>query len=318
MLAAETARIPGDVPPTTKVARGARGPRIWDDKVTVVGIGVLTVIIVSAALAPLVAPHDPSAVDLSNRLRPPAWSDGGGWSNLLGTDALGHDILSRIIYGARTSMLIGLSVAIIAGSIGTALGLLAGLKGGIIDSVVMRVIDAQLAFPGLLLTLVVVASFGPGVNVIIGVLAIYGWMVYARLVRANVLQLREQLFIPAAVMGGCGVLRLMRKHLLPNLLAPLLTQAMLELARVVLAEASLSYLGFGIQAPDVAWGLMVAENQPYLNVGWWTVVFPGVALAITVLSVNLLGSWFRVRADPRQRAVLMARTLKRRDRAADR
>jgi peptide/nickel transport system permease protein len=282
---------------------------IFEDKVVTVGSGILTVILLAAVFAPFVAPYDPSLVSLPDRLAPP------GWDHILGTDALGRDVLSRVIFGARTSMIIGVSVVIVAGMVGIGLGLLAGMKGGMVDQIIMRLADAQMAFPGLLLIIAIVAALGSSMQILVIVLSASGWMIYARLVRGNVLQLREQPFVRAAEMGGCKTARIMRKHLLPNLAALIMTQAMLELALIVQAEASLSFLGLGIQPPQVSWGLMVAENRPYLESGWWTIVFPGLALALTVLSVNLIASWLRIRTDPRQRATSVAQRLARRLRA---
>ncbi|MDA2988733.1 MAG: ABC transporter permease [Actinomycetota bacterium] len=278
-----------------------------EDKVALAASIFIAVIVLAGVLAPWLAPHPPSEVSLSDRLVPPVWSGDGTGSFVLGADALGRDVLSRVIYGARVSLLVGFSVVIVAGVFGSAVGLVAGYRGGRVDTVLMRLADAQLAFPGLLLVILIISVIGSSIPVIIGVIAIYGWMIFARLVRGNVLQLREELFIRAAVMAGCGPLRLMRRHLLPNLMAPILTQAMLEFARVILVEASLSYLGLGIQSPNVSWGLMVAENQTYLREGWWTVFFPGLVLAVTVVALNLVASWLRVRSDPQQQQLLAAR-----------
>lgn len=289
-------------------ARVGRGVRVlWEDKVAFVSVLFMLIVAFAAVFAGTLAPHSHSAPDLSVRLLPPMWLEGGDPSYVLGTDALGRDVLSRVIFGARVSLLIGVSVVLLSGIFGTTVGLISGYKGGWWDTVVMRLVDAQLAFPGLLLVIIVIGVLGPSIPVIIAVVAIYGWMIYARLVRGNVLQLREELYVRAAEMSGVRPLRLMRRHLMPNLMSPLMTQSMLELARVVLVEASLSYLGLGIQPPDASWGLMVAENQTYMASGWWTVLFPGLALALTVLAINLFSSWLRVRSDPEQRTLLAAR-----------
>jgi len=297
------------VPPPAQV-RPRRGRAfvsvLFEDKLSFVSALFLLIVVVSAVFAPWVAPHSPSLVELQDRLLPPVW-EGGTWSNVLGTDALGRDVLSRLIFGARNSLVIGVSVVALAGVFGTALGLIAGYRGGWVDTVIMRLADAQLAFPGLLLVIIVIGSLGPSVPVIIVVVAVYGWMIYARLARGIVLQLREELYVRAAEMSGVRAGRLMRRHLLPNLVSPLMTQSMLELARVILVEASLSYLGLGIQPPEASWGLMVSENQTYLREGWWTVFFPGIVLALTVLAVNLISSWLRVRSDPQQQQLLLAR-----------
>ena len=299
--------LPPVAPVPTGGSRVVRAVRVLlEDKVALVASVFIALVVFAAVFAPLVAPSSPSQVQLQDRLLPPVWSNGGSWSNVLGTDALGRDILSRIFFGARTSLLIGASVVLISGAFGTLMGLVAGYRGGRWDTAIMRLADAQLAFPGLLLVIIVIGVLGPSIEVIIVVISIYGWMIYARLVRGLVLQLREQLYVRAAEMSGCRAGRLMRRHLMPNLVSPLMTQSMLELARVVLVEASLSYLGLGIQPPDASWGLMVAENQTYLADGWWAVFFPGVTLALMVLSINLVSSWLRVRSDPQQRLLILA------------
>lgn len=271
-----------------------------EDKVVLIAGTTAALLVAVAVVLSVVGYGAPNLVSLGDRLLPPVgW--GGSIDHLLGTDALGRDVLTRIMYGISNSLLIGVGVVALAGSVGTTLGLAAGYRGGWVDSVVMRLVDMQFAFPGLLLVIVVLGVLGPSITTIVIVVAVYGWMIYARLVRGNVLQLREQLYVGAAEMIGCTPARVMRRHLMPNLVPPLLTQAMLELARVMLVEASLSYLGLGLQPPAVSLGLMVAENQEYLRDGWWTVLFPGLTLAMLVLSINLVTSWLRVRTDPQQR-----------------
>jgi peptide/nickel transport system permease protein len=271
------------------------------DKAAMLGLAFIAVLVFAAVFAPLVAPASPSEVVVLDRLKPPAWVTGGSAEHLLGTDALGRDVLSRLIYGARMTLSIALAVMVLAGTFGVIMGLIAGYKGGRWDTIIMRAADAQLAFPGLLLVLLVLGFIGPSIAAIIGVVALYGWMIYARLVRGMVLQLRETPAVQAAALIGCSTPRILFRHLLPVLYSALMTQAMLELARVVLVEASLSYLGLGVQPPDASWGLMVAENQQYIQTAWWTVLFPGLALVFTVLSINLVANWLRVQTDPQQR-----------------
>jgi peptide/nickel transport system permease protein len=270
------------------------------DRAATFGAVFLFILAIAAIFAPLLAPHSPTEIDIFHRLTPTMFGDGTS-AHILGTDALGRDVLSRLIYGARLSLLIGISVVVLSGTVGTLLGLIAGYKGGRWDLIIMRFADAQLAFPGLLLVLMVLTFIGASVAAIIGVVAIYGWMIYARLIRGLVLQLRETPAIQAAELLGASTPRILFKHLLPLLTSALLTQGVLELARVVLVEASLSYLGLGVQPPNASWGLMVAENQGSLQDAWWAVTFPGVALALTVLSMNLLANWLRVQTDPQQR-----------------
>lgn len=274
-----------DVDPLAKVGRGRRRPPSSTRVLGYLSAAYLLLVCIAALFASSVAPHSPINGVLTDRLVSPSWFHG---KYLLGTDSLGRDILSRVIFGARTTLIIGFSVVALSGLFGTAAGLIAGYRGGWVDQVVMRLADAQLAFPGLLLTIIVIGVEGPSTPVLIVVIAVYGWMVYARLVRALVLRLREEQFVRAAEMSGTTTPFILVKHLLPNLLPALLTQALLELARVILVEASLSYLGLGVQPPQASWGLMVSENQGYLSQAWWTVVCPGVALALTVLAINLV------------------------------
>lgn len=277
---------------------------------TLVSSLIVLIFVVAAVFAPWLAPHSGSHVELIARLLPPAWEKGGSWTYPLGTDALGRDVLSRLIYGARTTMGIGVSVVLLSGVFGTAMGLIAGAVGGRVRAVIMWCTDAQLAFPGLLLILAVVTFLRPSIPVIIAVLALYGWMIYTRMATGLVLQLREEDFVSAARMSGCSTRQIIMWHFLPNCASALMTQAVLEMARVMLAEASLSYLGLGVQPPQASWGLMVAENQTYFGTAWWTVIFPGVVLAVLVLALNIVANWLRLSTDPRhrqQRYVRMAR-----------
>jgi peptide/nickel transport system permease protein len=264
--------------------------------------GFLGLVLVAAIFAPLVAPHDPNAQDIINRLAPPAWLSGGSMSHLLGTDELGRDILSRIIYGARTSVLIGIAVVGVTMVIGVLLGLIAGYIGGWVETVIMRIVDIQFAFPGLLLSMAVVLVLGASAHSVIIALSIDGWLVYCRLSRSMVLSVRNTTYVEAAKTIGCSSPRLLRKHVLPNIVSPLITLATLEFARIVLAEATLSFLGLGIQPPLVSWGLMLNNGEDYITVAWWLITFPGLVLTLTVLSANVVASWLRVAADPLQRA----------------
>ena len=264
-------------------------------------LGLFVGIVAAAILGPFVVQASPSTPDIIARLTPPVWQHDGTWAHPLGTDALGRDMLARLLYSARASLIIGIGVVAIAGTFGVTLGLIAGYKGGWAGSVIMRVVDTQLAFPGLLLALLILDILGASATMIVVVLAINGWMVYARMTRGVVLGLKETPFVQAAETVGAPPLRVVTRYLLPNLASPLLTLGTLEFARIVLAEASLSYLGLGIQPPGASWGLMVAEGQEYLTTAWWTITLPGLAISITVLSLNLMASWLRVAADPQQR-----------------
>jgi peptide/nickel transport system permease protein len=274
---------------------------LWGDKVGTLGALLVLVISLAALLAPLLAPHDPSAQSLQGRLDPPFWYPDGSTTNLLGTDHLGRDLLSRIIFGARTSITIGALVVIGAGVFGVTMGLFAGYKGGRIDSLIMRIVDTQLAFPGLLLALIIITVLGASFTLLVIILVVDGWMVYARMTRGVVLSTKERPYVEAADMIGCRPRRIIFRHILPNLLSPLITLAILEFARVVIAEAALSFIGLGIQPPQISWGLDVTAGRNYVFNAWWLVTFPGVAIAVTVLGLNLVASWLRIFSDPRER-----------------
>ncbi len=272
------------------------------DRIALVAAGVVGAYILLAILAPVVAPQDPNAQNIVQRLRPPFWAPGGSLAHVFGTDALGRDVLSRVIFGARASLLIGFLVVLIAGSFGTLLGVIAGYRGGRTDLIISRITDVQTAFPGLLLALTILAVIGAGQANLVAVFAVNGWMVYCRTARGQTLSLREQPFIEAAVSIGCRERTIIFRHILPNLASILLTLGSLELARIVLAESVLSFLGMGVQPPDVSWGLMIADGNIYMTTASWLVLVPGVALSVLVLAVNVLAGWVRTVADPVQRS----------------
>jgi peptide/nickel transport system permease protein len=284
---------------------------LWGDKAGTLGAILVLIIVIAAVLAPLLAPHDPSAQSLRGRLDPPFWYPDGTTEHLLGTDNLGRDVLSRIIYGARTSISIGVLVVLTAGTFGITMGLLAGYNGGRIDTIIMRIVDTQLAFPGLLLALIIITVLGASFTLLVIILAIDGWMVYARMTRGVVLSAREKPYVEAAEIVGCRPRRIIFRHILPNLLSPLVTLAILEFARVVIAEAALSFIGLGIQPPQISWGLDVTAGRNYVFNAWWLVTFPGIAIALTVLGLNLVASWLRIFSDPREREKRFAATASR-------
>lgn len=284
---------------------------LWGDKVGALGAILVLIIVVAAVLAPLLAPHDPTAQSLRGRLDPPFWYPDGTTEHLLGTDNLGRDVLSRIIYGARTSISIAVFVVLAAGTFGITMGLLAGYNGGRIDTIIMRIVDTQLAFPGLLLALIIITVLGASFTLLVIILAIDGWMVYARMTRGVVLSAREKPYVEAAEIVGCRPRRIIFRHILPNLLSPLVTLAILEFARVVIAEAALSFIGLGIQPPQISWGLDVTAGRNYVFNAWWLVTFPGIAIALTVLGLNLVASWLRIFSDPREREKRFAATATR-------
>ena len=296
------------------------GLELWRDKAGFFGMALMVFLVLMAVFAPLLAPHDPAFQDLRARLLPPVWELKGTWDHVLGTDHLGRDVLSRVIFGSRVSLMVGLSCVLLAGGFGVVLGLIAGYKGGRTDSFIMRWIDTQVAFPGLLLTLIILAVIGPSMITVVIVLSLNGWMVYGRMTRGAVLAVRHTPYVEAAEMVGCRWPRVVFRHILPNLTSPLITLAILEFARIVLAEAALSFLGLGIQPPDTSWGLDVATGKNYMFRAWWLVTMPGTAIAVTVLAINLVASWMRLISDPQEREKQFARHLTvrlRRNKAAD-
>jgi peptide/nickel transport system permease protein len=283
---------------------------LWRDKAGFTGILMIAALILMASSAPLIAPHSPTTQDLRARLAPPVWELNGSWKHILGTDHLGRDVLARLIHGSRVSLAVGAAVVLLAGTFGIVLGLIAGYRGGRTDSFIMRWIDMQVAFPGLLIALIILAVIGPSMLTVILVLSLNGWMVYGRLTRGAVLSVRQTAYVEAAEMVGCSAVRVIFRHILPNLTSPLLTLAILEFARIVLAEAALSFLGMGIQPPATSWGLDVATGKNYMFSAWWLVTFPGIAISVTVLAINLVASWMRLISDPQEREKQFARQMR--------
>ncbi|WP_329458143.1 ABC transporter permease [Streptomyces sp. NBC_01497] len=294
---ATTAPPPGAVRQRSTRAVAVRA--LLHNKLAVAALAVLAVMLIAAVCAPLIAPADPNAQDLLMRLKPPAWEHGGSSAHLLGTDQLGRDMLSRVIYGTRVSLLVGASAALLAGVVGTLVGLASGYLGGWPDKVLMRLADVQLAFPAILLALAIVGFLGSGLWYVILVLGFTGWVSYARVVRSEVLSLRSRDFVTEARAIGASDPAIMRRHLLPNVMAPLATIGTLHIAAAIVAEASLSYLGLGVPKETVTWGSMLADGQLYLGTSWWVAVFPGVALMLTSLAVNITGDALRDVADPK-------------------
>jgi dipeptide transport system permease protein len=265
----------------------------------IVGLTVFILLILMAIFAPFIAPHDPSEQFRDNLLQPPAWEDGGSWQFILGTDDVGRDMLSRIIFGARFSLAIGLIVVVTSLVTGVILGLLAGYFRGIIDVVIMRIMDVILAFPSLLLALVLVAILGPGlVNAMIAI-ALVLQPHFARLTRAAVMGEKNREYVISARVAGAGHLRLMLITILPNCLAPLIVQATLSFSNAILEAAALGFLGMGAQPPTPEWGTMLAEAREFILRAWWVVTLPGLAILITVLAINLMGDGLRDALDPK-------------------
>ena len=259
---------------------------------------VLGTVVFVAIAAPLIAPYDPYEQHLEGRLGPPIWA-GGALAHLFGTDQLGRDVLSRLMYGARVSIAIGVMAVLVSGVLGVAAGVTAGFYGGIVDELLMRLADLRLALPFVLLVISVIAVFGPSFTNLIVILGLTGWVPYAKIVRAEALSMREREFIVAARAVGASNIRLMFRHILPNTVAAAIVIGSLELANIIVVEASLSFLGLGVQAPTPSWGNMLGEARDYLMSNFWLATLPGIAISITAISVNLIGDWLRDVLDPR-------------------
>jgi peptide/nickel transport system permease protein len=275
--------------------RGVRGLRA--NPRALVGLIVVTLAVFSALFPQVLVLHPDQTPDLARRLQPPVWSS-GDWSYPLGADPLGRDIWSRIILGARTSMGLGLMGATASGVIGTAAGIVSGYVGGLADSVITAVVEVQLAFPFILLAVTVIALRGPDTLTLVLILAASGWMLFARIVRARALSIRELDFIEAARAVGCGRKRILWRHVAPQLTSSIVVIWTLQVAMMIILESSLSFLGLGVQPPDVSWGQILADNRAYVATAWWGAVFPGLAITAIVLSVNVLGDWLSDLLDP--------------------
>lgn len=259
----------------------------------VIGLIMLLTVAAMALFAPQLSPHDPMEQNVNMRLKPP-----GTPGHLLGTDPLGRDILSRIIYGSRVSLLVGIAAVVVAGGVGIVLGTISGYTGGKVDMVIMRLVDLQLSIPILVLALAIVAVLGPSLRNIILVLGITGWVTYARVARGQVLVVRNKEFVEAARALGAPTPRILWKHVLPELWAPLIVVASLQVGSMILAEASLSFFGLGVPPAVPTWGRIAADGRDYLTTSWWVSTMPGLAIFVTVLGINLLGDWLRDRLDP--------------------
>jgi peptide/nickel transport system permease protein len=269
-------------------------------KSAMVGLVILTVIALMALTAPVISPMSPTANSLSRVLKPPMW-EGEGHVFILGTDHLGRDLLSRIIYGSRVSLIVGFFSVAFSGAIGLIVGLMAGYFGGKVDYLLMRLVDFVLSFPFILLALSTIAILGPSLELIIVMISLRLWTVYARVVRGAVLSLREVEFVVAAVGIGGSHMRVLFRHILPNVLAPVIIIGSLYLGRMIIIEAGLSFLGLGVPPPTPTWGGVMAEGRSYLYVSWWIVAFPCLAITLTALGANLAGDWLRNVLDPRLR-----------------
>jgi peptide/nickel transport system permease protein len=263
------------------------------------GIGFVVLLLAVAAAAPWIAPHDPTRQSLRARLAPPSLQDAAdGKRHLLGTDHLGRDVLSRTIHGARVSLLVGFAAVIVGGVMGAVLGMLAGYRGGWTDSAIMTVADAQLAFPFILLAIGIIAVLGPSFPTLVVVIGLSGWVSYARILRSQVMVVRTREFVDAIQALGGSMTRVVLRHVLPNVLSSLVVVATLELARAIVLEATLSFLGLGVQPPTPSWGGMVQEGREYLDSAWWISTSPGLVLMLTSIVVSRTGDWLRDILDP--------------------
>ena len=264
---------------------------------------LLLVLVIPGVFANQVAPHDPTETNARNRLAPPVWQEGGSWDHVFGTDKIGRDVLSRTIHGARVSLTVALVSIFFGAAVGVTLGLISGYFGGNVDHLIMRIVDVKLALPSILLALVLASVMRPGFFSVVLIIALVLWSRYARVVRGETLRVRELDFIARAKVAGCSNLRILARHVLPNVLNSVIVLATLEIGQVILFEASLSFLGVGIPPPQVAWGQMVADGRVLIVTAWWVAFFPGLAILFTVLPMNLFGDWLRDKLDPKLRNV---------------
>ena len=268
-----------------------------------ISFSIIVVLVLAALFAPLLAPHSPTEQSLPDKLRPPAWQEGGSMKHILGTDVLGRDVLSRLIYGARVSLTVAAAALLAGGGVGLALGILAGYAGGRVDSFIMRVVDATLTFPTILIALLLAVSLGPGLGTIAIAITVIIWARFARIVRGEVLGVKTRDFVALARVHGCSHLRIMVVHIVPNVLNTFMVLLTLNIGFVVIVEATLSFLGAGIPPPTPSWGQMVSDGRSHIASAWWLSVVPGGAIMLVVLAFNLFGDWLRDWLDPRLRQV---------------
>jgi peptide/nickel transport system permease protein len=270
-------------------------------RLPVVSLSIIVVFVLVALLAPLISPADPYEQSLRLRYRPPVWEERGSWSYPLGTDRLGRDLLSRIFHGARVSLAAGVLTVLVASAVGAAIGLVAGYYGGRVDATLMRVTDATLSFPVILLALILAVTVGPSFTNVVIAIAVILWARYARVIRGQVLTLMQLDFIAQARIAGAGAGRIIAHHLAPNTMNTLVVLVTLQIGYVIIVEASLSFPGAGIPPPTPAWGGMIAEGRDVVTSAWWVSFFPGLAILLVVLAFNLIGDWLRDTLDPRLR-----------------
>jgi peptide/nickel transport system permease protein len=285
--------LPQPAAPAAAPSRGRRVP--W------IPVAIVAAFVAAAALAPLLSPGDPYGQSLRKKFTPPVWEEKGTWSHPLGTDRLGRDMLTRILYGARVSLAVGALAVLLASVVGAAVGLVAGYYGGRVDAALMRVTDATLSFPVILLALILAVTVGPSFTNVVVAIAVILWARYARVIRGEVLTLMGLDFIAQARIAGAGAWRIITRHLLPNTLNTLVVLITLQVGYVIIVEAALSFLGAGIPPPTPAWGSMIAEGRDFVTSAWWVSFLPGLAIMLVVLAFNLLGDWLRDTLDPKLR-----------------
>jgi peptide/nickel transport system permease protein len=297
MASSIPASVPAEaaLPAAAAEARGRRRRVPW---LVVGGLGFVGLLIVVALAAPLIAPQDPTRQALRGRLGAPTLHGVDGRAHLLGTDHLGRDVLSRVIYGSQVSLMVGFSAVVVGGVLGSAAGILAGFSRGRMDAIIMTVADAQLAFPFILLAIGIIAVLGPSFPTLVVVIGLSGWVSYARILRSQVLVVRSREFVESIHALGGSLARIVLRHVLPNVLSSIVVIATLELARAIVLEATLSFLGLGVQPPTPSWGGMVHEGREYLDTAWWISTFPGLVLMITSIVVSRTGDWLRDVLDP--------------------
>jgi peptide/nickel transport system permease protein len=264
---------------------------------------ILVILVITAIFAPLLAPYDPVKTNMLERRLPPVFMEGGSSAHLLGTDNLGRDILSRLIYGGRVSLSVSLLVIFITATIGTIMGIVSGYLGGRIDGFLMRLTDVAMSFPPLLIAMLLAVGLGPGYLTVVFALSVLGWAAYSRMIRGEAMKLAGSDFVAQARVNGASDFRIMLRHIFPNVINSLVILMTLGVGLMILAEATLSYLGIGIPAPTPSWGSMVADGKNYLDQAWWISLFPGIAIGLVVMSANFLGDWLRDKLDPRLRQI---------------
>ena len=280
-------------------ARSAQAP--WLRGLPLLPIVVLALVVLGAVGGEDAAPVDPNAIDLGAAFTPPAWLAGGDWARPLGTDNLGRDILSRIVAGCRVSVIVALYGIVFSGAIGTTVGMAAGYFGGWPDALIMRLVEIQMSIPAIALALILAAALQPGLSTVVVVIVLTYWTWYARIIRGEILSLKTRDYVAFAEVAGVSTPRVFLRHLLPNVGNTLLVLCSLQVGQVIIFEASLSFLGLGIQPPDVSWGLMLSDARQYITTAWWGITMPGLAIMATCLAANMFGDWLRDLLDPRLR-----------------